>query len=101
MTASTASPLPYPDPRDRLAGAIPKLRAFAISLALELPQAQVTAIDASAAALAVARRNAERHSARLRFVTSDWFDALGEESFDLIVANPPYIAAQGGPGRRR
>jgi release factor glutamine methyltransferase len=66
---------------------------IAISLALELPQAQVTAIDASAAALAVARRNAERHSARLRFVTSDWFDALGEESFDLIVANPPYIAA--------
>lgn len=66
---------------------------IAISLALELPQAQVTAIDASAAALAVARRNAERYSARLRFVTSDWFDALGEESFDLIVANPPYIAA--------
>ena len=66
---------------------------IAISLALELPRAEVTAIDASAAALDVARRNAERHSARLRFVQSDWFDALGEESFDLIVANPPYIAA--------
>lgn len=66
---------------------------IAISLALELPQAQVTAVDASAAALAVARRNADRLSARLRCVQSDWFDALGEEEFDLIVANPPYIAA--------
>ena len=66
---------------------------IAVTLALELPQAQVTAIDASAIALAVARRNADRYSARLRFVQSDWFDALGEESFDLIVANPPYIAA--------
>ena len=65
---------------------------IAVTLALELPQAQVTAIDASAIALAVARRNADRYSARLRFVQSDWFDALGEESFDLIVANPPYIA---------
>jgi release factor glutamine methyltransferase len=66
---------------------------IAISLALELPLAQVTAVDASAPALAVARRNADRHSARLRFVQSDWFDALGEEAFDLIVANPPYVAA--------
>ncbi len=66
---------------------------IAVTLALELPQAQVTAIDASAIALAVARRNADRYSARLRFVHSDWFDALGEDSFDLIVANPPYIAA--------
>ena len=53
----------------------------------------MTAVDASAAALAVARRNADRLSARLRCVQSDWFDALGEEEFDLIVANPPYIAA--------
>lgn len=66
---------------------------IAITLALELPQAQVTAVDASIAALAVARRNAERLAARLRFVHSDWFDALAEETFDLIVANPPYIAA--------
>jgi release factor glutamine methyltransferase len=66
---------------------------IAITLALELHLAHVTAVDASAAALVVARRNADSHSARLRFVQSDWFDALGEESFDLIVANPPYIAA--------
>jgi release factor glutamine methyltransferase len=66
---------------------------IAITLALELPQAQVTALDASAAALAVARRNAERLDVRLRFVQGDWFDAVDGEAFDLIVANPPYIAA--------
>jgi release factor glutamine methyltransferase len=66
---------------------------LAITLALELPKARVTAVDASAAALAVARQNAEHHDARLRLLQSDWFDALPGERFDVIVANPPYIAA--------
>lgn len=65
---------------------------IAITLALELPRARVSALDASAGALAVARRNAERHGATLRLLQSDWFAALGDERFDLIVANPPYIA---------
>jgi release factor glutamine methyltransferase len=66
---------------------------IAITLALECPQARVVAVDASAAALALARRNAERLGARLRLLQSDWFAALAGERFDLIVANPPYIAA--------
>jgi release factor glutamine methyltransferase len=66
---------------------------IAITLALELPLTRVTALDASAAALDVARLNAQRHGATLRLLHSDWFGALGDERFDLIVANPPYIAA--------
>ena len=66
---------------------------IAITLALEQAALQVTAIDASAAALAVAKTNAERLGATLRLLRSDWFAALAGEQFDLIVANPPYIAA--------
>lgn len=66
---------------------------IAISLALERPLARITAVDRSIAALAIARRNAERLSARVEFLTSDWFDALAGRRFDLIVSNPPYIAA--------
>jgi release factor glutamine methyltransferase len=65
---------------------------IAITLALEIPSAQVSAVDASDAALGVARRNAERLEASLRLLQSDWFSALAGERFDLIVANPPYIA---------
>lgn len=65
----------------------------AITLALELPHAEVWALDVSVAALAVARSNAERLSARLRLLASDWFEAIADQRFDLIVGNPPYIAA--------
>lgn len=65
----------------------------AITLALEVPQAIVTAVDVSSAALAVARQNAARLGVQVRFIESDWFVALGDERFDLIVGNPPYIAA--------
>jgi release factor glutamine methyltransferase len=63
-----------------------------VTLALELPQARVSAVDSSLAALAVAQQNALRHGARVRLLQSDWFAALAGERFDLIVANPPYIA---------
>ncbi|OJW89293.1 peptide chain release factor N(5)-glutamine methyltransferase [Thiobacillus sp. 65-1402] len=66
---------------------------IAITLALERPLAQVTALDRSPAALAVARRNAARLDAEVEFLSSDWFAALGGRHFDLIVGNPPYIAA--------
>jgi release factor glutamine methyltransferase len=65
---------------------------IAVTLALEIRQAEVTAVDASAAALSVARENAERLGATLRLQQSNWFDQLAGETFDLIVANPPYIA---------
>lgn len=68
--------------------------AIAITLAKLRPNIQVTALDASPAALSVARRNAARlAAANLRFMESDWFAALPKaERFDLIVANPPYVA---------
>ena len=65
----------------------------AIMLARLCPSAQVTAVDLSADALAVARSNAERHSAPVRFFQGDWYSPLGAERFDLIVSNPPYVAA--------
>ena len=64
----------------------------AIVLALRLPKAVVTAVDLSSAALAVARVNAQRHGAGVRFLEGDWYAPLGSERFDLIVANPPYVA---------
>lgn len=68
--------------------------ALAVTLALELSAAQVTAVDFSSAALAVARANAEALGARVRFVESDWFAALtAGERFGVIVSNPPYVAA--------
>ena len=72
---------------------------IAITLALERPLARITAVDRSAAALAIAQRNADGLNARVEFLTSDWFAAfmpprgLAGRRFDLIVCNPPYIAA--------
>ena len=66
---------------------------IAITLALELPQAQLSASDVSAAALAVASENGRRLGASVRFVESDWFAAFGAEQFDVVVANPPYVSA--------
>ena len=67
--------------------------ALAVTLALEVPAAQVTAVDFSASALSVARANAAALAASVRFVESDWFAALDTAAgFDFIVSNPPYIA---------
>ncbi|HEY6240038.1 MAG TPA: peptide chain release factor N(5)-glutamine methyltransferase [Burkholderiales bacterium] len=67
--------------------------AIAVALASERPALRITATDSSELALAVARRNARDHGAEIEFVLSDWFAALGPELFDLIVSNPPYVAA--------
>lgn len=64
-----------------------------VTLALELPQAALTAVDVSVAALAVARGNATRLGANVSLIESDWFAALAPQRFDLILANPPYVAA--------
>lgn len=67
--------------------------AIALALARERPLAQLTAIDADARTLAVARRNAARLAiGNVRFLQGDWFSAVRDEQFDLIVSNPPYIA---------
>lgn len=65
----------------------------AISLALECPAACIVAVDLSAAALQVAANNAARLGAAVDFRQGDWYGPLRGERFDLIVANPPYIAA--------
>jgi len=66
---------------------------IALALARERPQARVLATDVSAAALGVARGNAQRLGvANVEFAQGDWCAALGERKFDLIVANPPYVA---------
>jgi release factor glutamine methyltransferase len=67
--------------------------AIAVAIAHARPDAQVTALDASAAALDIARGNAERPGARVAFLQSDWYAALPPRRFDLIVSNPPYIVA--------
>lgn len=66
--------------------------AIAVALAHARPDARVSATDISAAALAVARRNAERHAVQISFLRSDWFAGV-TGCFDLVVSNPPYIAA--------
>ncbi|WP_043695632.1 peptide chain release factor N(5)-glutamine methyltransferase [Luteibacter sp. 9133] len=66
--------------------------AIALAVAKERPDASVTAVDFSEPALLVARRNAERHGLQhVRFAASDWYAAVGDERFDVIVSNPPYI----------
>jgi release factor glutamine methyltransferase len=67
--------------------------AIAVALAKQRPQARLTAVDVDYAALSVARVNAKRHGASVRFFCGDWFGALAGETFDLIVSNPPYVAA--------
>jgi release factor glutamine methyltransferase len=66
----------------------------AISLASERPQAKVLALDRSLDALGLARRNAvTANVGNVAFLRSDWFSALRDEHFDVIVANPPYVAS--------
>jgi release factor glutamine methyltransferase len=68
--------------------------AIAVAVAHTRPDADVTALDVSPDALAVAQANAAANGARVRFLHSSWFDALDAgESFDVIASNPPYIAA--------
>lgn len=68
--------------------------AIALALASERPLWQVTAVDRVLEAVALAERNRQR--LQLNNVTvrsSHWFDALADECYDLIISNPPYIAA--------
>lgn len=68
--------------------------AIALAIASERPQARVVATDASAAALAVARQNAEFNKIpNVEFAEGSWLAAVAQRRFDLIVSNPPYIAA--------
>ncbi|NCT96748.1 MAG: peptide chain release factor N(5)-glutamine methyltransferase [Comamonadaceae bacterium] len=85
-----------------LAGLPPDARAIdlgtgsgAIALALlhAAPGLRLTATDASEAALSLARENAQRLGLSLRFAAGAWLAAVPGERFELILSNPPYIAA--------
>lgn len=67
---------------------------IAIALAQALPKATIYAVDTSKVALALAQKNAlHNRVSNIKFICSDLFKALSAGSFDLIVANPPYVAA--------
>ena len=66
--------------------------AIALALASEYPRWQITAVDASEEAVALAKRNQARLGfSNVSILHSNWFSAVGEQQFDLIVSNPPYI----------
>lgn len=68
--------------------------AIALSIAHARPAAEVLAVDASTEALAVARENAQLLGiSNAALLQSDWYSALDAQRFDLIVSNPPYVAA--------
>jgi release factor glutamine methyltransferase len=64
---------------------------IAIALAHHLPQAQITAIDLSVAALAVAEENAERNGVAIRFLQGDLLAPVSGQRFEIVASNPPYV----------
>ncbi len=66
--------------------------AIALALACERPQYKIVACDVEPEAVALAESNRRKNSlANVRILQSDWFSAVAEQRFDLIVSNPPYI----------
>jgi len=72
----------------------------AIAIAYERPDARVTAIDISAEALTVARRNAQRHAVHVTFALGDLLVGVTDHP-DIIVANPPYVPRRARPALSR
>jgi release factor glutamine methyltransferase len=69
--------------------------AIALALASERPVWQVTAVDRVLEAVALAERNRQRlHLDNAKVLSSHWFSSLEGQRFDLIISNPPYIAAE-------
>ena len=66
--------------------------AIALAIQHARPDARVAAVDRSAAALAVARANAQRLGLAVRFAEADWLEGA-DADLDLVVSNPPYVAA--------
>jgi release factor glutamine methyltransferase len=67
---------------------------IAITLKKQRPLASVYATDVDPDCLVLARENADRHGVEIKFIESDWYRQLPQRMvFDLIVSNPPYIAA--------
>ncbi|MBY0468701.1 MAG: peptide chain release factor N(5)-glutamine methyltransferase [Burkholderiaceae bacterium] len=66
--------------------------AIALAIRHRCPAAEVTAVDASAAALDIARRNAEALGLPITWALGDWWTAVAGQRFHLALANPPYVA---------
>lgn len=69
--------------------------AIAVTIACQRPESSVWATDTSLDALRVARGNAERHHCadRIALLHGSWYEPVGRREFDIIVSNPPYVAA--------
>lgn len=66
--------------------------AIALALAKEFPHAEVMGVDVVAGAVKLANENKHKNAINnVAFIQSSWFENLGDEQFDLIVSNPPYI----------
>lgn len=65
--------------------------AIAISIAKNVPNAEVFAVDISSKALDVAKKNVQELDAKVKLIKSDLFDKVDKMKFDIIVSNPPYI----------
>lgn len=70
---------------------------IAVTLACERPSWEMCATDISAAALAVAEKNARRLGAEIDFRQGDLTEPFAGESFDVVVSNPPYVAERDRP----
>lgn len=104
LEVSPAVLIPRPDTETLVAAALEVLLdgeevldlgtgSGAVALALATAaRIRVVATDVSAAALNVARRNAERLGVAVSFLEGSWFEPV-QERFDVIVSNPPYVAA--------
>jgi release factor glutamine methyltransferase len=105
LKVTPATLIPRPDTETLVEAALEKISkpmqildmgtgtgAIALAIANQAPHSKVTAVDASKAALAVAEANMRNlQLSNLTLLHSDWFSQLGQQSFDLIVSNPPYI----------
>jgi len=88
------APWAAPDAVHRILDLCTGSGCIAIACAHAFPAATVDAVELSAAAAAVARRNVREHGVegRVRVLTGDLFDPVGEAHYDLIVSNPPYVS---------
>jgi release factor glutamine methyltransferase len=70
--------------------------AIALALKYQMRNSRVVAVDADLSALLVAKRNASKHGLEVDFRHGRWFEPVAGERFDLVLANPPYVA-EGDP----
>jgi release factor glutamine methyltransferase len=94
LVEAALSKVPEPESAIRILDIGTGSGAIALSLASELPHAEITATDLSEAALQIAAENADHlHTReRVRFLAGDLFEPVASERFDLVVSNPPYVA---------